>query len=231
MIWNEELQKEIPEGFEIKSLGEIFDLNFGGDLGKETLNGNYTQKVYCVRGADIPDVKFGNIIKMPMRFILPKNLISKQLKHNDLVVEISGGSLTQSTGRILDISKEFLNRFDIPLICSNFCKVIRSKNIYNNIFIYYYWQYMYDKKVFFSYENGTTGIKNLDLASITKKEKIVIPPTTLKQYINFNIFCEKKNKIIFNNALQNQRLAELRDTLLPRLMSGELDVSALKYKI
>lgn len=29
------------------------------------------------------------------------------------------------------------------------------------------------------------------------------------------------------NCLENKRLAELRDTLLPRLMSGELDVSAL----
>ena len=29
------------------------------------------------------------------------------------------------------------------------------------------------------------------------------------------------------NLLENDKLAELRDTLLPRLMSGELDVSAL----
>ena len=30
---------------------------------------------------------------------------------------------------------------------------------------------------------------------------------------------------IVNNSLQNKRLAVLRDTLLPKLMSGELDVS------
>ena len=30
---------------------------------------------------------------------------------------------------------------------------------------------------------------------------------------------------IVNNRLQNKRLAVLRDTLLPKLMSGELDVS------
>jgi type I restriction enzyme S subunit len=30
---------------------------------------------------------------------------------------------------------------------------------------------------------------------------------------------------ILNNQLENDALAEMRDTLLPRLMSGELDVS------
>lgn len=32
-------------------------------------------------------------------------------------------------------------------------------------------------------------------------------------------------EIIINNQLENQRLAQLRDTLLPKLMSGEIDVS------
>ena len=32
---------------------------------------------------------------------------------------------------------------------------------------------------------------------------------------------------IVNNRLQNKRLAVLRDTLLPKLMSGELDVSKI----
>ena len=34
-------------------------------------------------------------------------------------------------------------------------------------------------------------------------------------------------EIIINNQLENQRLAQLRDTLLPKLMSGELDVSKI----
>ena len=35
-------------------------------------------------------------------------------------------------------------------------------------------------------------------------------------------------KQIVNNRLQNKRLAVLRDTLLPKLMSGELDVSDIE---
>ena len=35
-------------------------------------------------------------------------------------------------------------------------------------------------------------------------------------------------EIIINNQLENQRLAQLRDTLLPKLMAGELDVSNIE---
>ena len=35
-------------------------------------------------------------------------------------------------------------------------------------------------------------------------------------------------EIIINNQLENQRLAQLRDTLLPKLMSSELDVSNIE---
>ncbi len=33
---------------------------------------------------------------------------------------------------------------------------------------------------------------------------------------------------ILANKSENQRLADLRDTLLPKLMNGEIDVSAVK---
>jgi len=34
--------------------------------------------------------------------------------------------------------------------------------------------------------------------------------------------------MIYNNMIENLRLAQLRDSLLPKLMSGELDVSAIQ---
>ena len=34
--------------------------------------------------------------------------------------------------------------------------------------------------------------------------------------------------LIASNELENYRLAELRDSLLPKLMSGEIDVSNIK---
>ena len=204
------------------TFSELINLTLNGDWGKETPTGNNTEKVYCIRGADIPEVKAGNKGKMPTRYILPKNFVTKQLTAGDIVVEISGGSPTQSTGRCTAITQSLLDRYDSGMICTNFCKAIKPKEGYS-LFIYYYWQYLYSKGVFFSYENGTTGIKNLDFSGFIETETILIPPADT--VVVFDDYCKSIFNQVFTNGKQNEHLAVLRDTLLPALMSGELDVS------
>ena len=204
------------------TFSDIIDTMIAGDWGKDSPAGNNTEMVYCIRGADIPDVKIGNKGKMPTRFILPKNYAAKHLVAGDVVVEISGGSPTQSTGRIASISQSLLDRYDKGMVCTNFCKALKPKMGYS-MFVYYYWQYLYDKNFFFSYENGTTGIKNLDISGFIETEPIVLPPKEL--IVKFDAFCNSIFDIIFANGLQNEQLANIRDALLPKLMSGELDVS------
>lgn len=186
--------------------------------------GNNTEKVYCVRGADIPEVKIGNKGKMPTRYILPKNYSTKKLTEGDIVVEISGGSPTQSTGRCTAISESLLTRYDSGMVCTNFCKALKPIDGYS-MFIYYYWQYLYDKGVFFSYENGTTGIKNLDISGFLETEPIVIP--SLDKLKAFDEYCHSVFDQIFANGKQSEQLSLLRDTLRSKLMSGELNVSEI----
>lgn len=216
-----------PESAKWKQ-GTFSDLvisTLGGDWGKEDKEGNYTEQVYCVRGADIPEVKEGNKGKMPTRFILPKNYAAKQLVAGDIVVEISGGSPTQSTGRVASISQSLLDRYDKGMVCTNFCRAIKPKDGYS-MFIYYYWQYLYERGIFFLYENGTTGIKNLDIKGFLENEEIIIPPKDLVD--KFDALCQTIFNEIFKNGISTEKLAETRDTLLPRLMSGKLDVSELE---
>lgn len=204
------------------TFSELIKSILNGDWGKEAPTGNNTEKVYCIRGADIPEVKSGNKGKMPTRYILPKNFATKQLMAGDIVVEISGGSPTQSTGRCTAITQSLLDRYDSGMVCTNFCKAMKPKDGYS-LFIYYYWQYLYGKGVFFSYENGTTGIKNLDFSGFIETEPILIPP--VDKIVVFDDYCKSIFSQIFTNGKQNEHLAMLRDTLLPKLMSGELDVS------
>ena len=215
---------ENPENNEWSTgtFSELIKTTLNGDWGKEAPTGNNTEKVYCIRGADIPEVKAGNKGKMPTRYILPKNFVKKQLTAGDIVVEISGGSPTQSTGRCTAITQSLLDRYDSGMVCTNFCKAMKPKEGYS-LFIYYYWQYLYGKGVFFSYENGTTGIKNLDFSGFIETETILIPP--VDKVIAFDDYCKSIFNQIFANGKQNEHLAVLRDTLLPKLMSGELDVS------
>ena len=204
------------------TFSELIQSTLRGDWGKELPTNNNIKKVYCIRGADIPEVKSGNKGKMPIRYILPKNYTNKKLTAGDIVVEISGGSPTQSTGRCTAISESLLNRYDSGMVCTNFCRALKPIDGYS-MFIYYYWQYLYDKGIFFSYENGTTGIKNLDISGFLETELIVIPPIFEVQ--KFDKYCHAIFDQIFANGKQSEVLSQIRDALFPKLMSGELDVS------
>ena len=214
----------IPEGWKVGRFNNIIESTLSGDWGKERQEGNYIKKVFCLRGADIPDVKTGNKGYMPIRFILEKNFATKALTAGNLVIEISGGSPTQSTGRICRISHGLLTKYNNSIVCTNFCKAIRPMVGYSS-FMYYMWEKLYNEGVMFSYENGTTGIKNLDINGLTQKEPIIIPP--IEVALNFEKYVDIYYNKIQKNGIESEQLSHLRDTLLPRLMSGELNVNTI----
>lgn len=204
------------------TFSNLIEKTISGDWGKDSPSGSNTEMVYCIRGADIPEVRAGNKGKMPTRYILPKNYAAKQLVDGDIVVEISGGSPTQSTGRAAAVSDALLARYDKGMVCTNFCKALKPRAGYS-MYVYYYWQYLYDRNIFFSYENGTTGIKNLDINGFIETEPITIAPEDLVE--KFDAVCQTVFSKIYANGMENEQLALVRDTLLPKLMSGEIDVS------
>ncbi|MDV5106222.1 restriction endonuclease subunit S [Clostridium perfringens] len=212
----------IPKGFKIGFLRDYVDNILGGDWGKENEQGNYKKEVFCLRGVDIPEVRIGKKGSLPKRYILEKNYNNKKLSSGDLVVEISGGSPTQSTGRISYINNDILLRYEIGLVCTNFCRAITLKNKKAMEYFYFCWDRIYNLGVFFQFENGTTGIKNLDVNTFLDKFKIVKPNIDLIEKFK-GIVCDF-NKTIQQNGIENERLEKLRDNLLPKLMSGEIRV-------
>lgn len=228
MVWNKELKREIPERWEVKAMDYWIEKDKNGDWGKEEIEGNYDLRVSCIRGADINGLNGNGELKSPLRFILDKNK-HKILEPGDLVIEISGGSPTQSTGRLGYIINETLERFNEPIICSNFCKAITLKEESNQFNFIYEWKRLYDAGIFFSYEGKTSGIKNFLFESFVSKHKIVIPPEELTEK-----FYEKVLPIhskIQKNLIQNQELSSLRDWLLPMLMNGQVTVAEAEERV
>lgn len=221
MVYNPELKREIPEGWGVTTFSSWISDNKTGDWGKETSQGNYTLEVDCIRGADINGLSGNGKTDMPTRFILEKNK-NKLLTDFDIVIEISGGSPTQSTGRIVGISENVLNRFDLPLICSNFCKAVSLKEqetFYNFV---YEWKNLYDNGVLFSWEGKTSGIKNLLFDSFVTNYHIAQPPIDLiEQFFDYASSVDRKIQLLLK---QNQELTQLRDWLLPMLMNGQVKV-------
>ena len=209
----------IPEGWHVGHIIELISDTYNGDWGKEEEMGTFVKKVSCIRGADIPSIRVGNSGKMPVRFIQEKHFQSKFLMDDDIVVEISGGSPTQSTGRFCRITDELVKRYDNSLICTNFCKALRPK-AGCSLYISYLWNDLYDRGIMFSYENGTTGIKNLDLAGLVSGESVIIPDQKSIQAFS-NIVSSLNRQVLFNGH-ENEKLANQRDTILPKLMSGDV---------
>ncbi|MDD2487830.1 MAG: hypothetical protein PHD62_00005, partial [Bacteroidales bacterium] len=221
MVYNSELKREIPKGWEIKTLAKWINKDKSGDWGKETEEGNYQLKVSCVRGADLNGLNGNGELKPPTRFILENNS-SKLLENHDLIVEISGGSPTQSTGRLAFITDETLHRFHNPLICSNFCKALTLKNekyLYNFVYL---WNRIYDNGILFGWEGKTSGIKNLLFDSFVTNHKEVYPNSEIVK--KFYDFAKPLHSQKQKNLMQNQQLSGLRDWLLPMLMNGQVTV-------
>lgn len=213
---------EIPEGWKIGHFSHFCKKPIAGDWGKEQKQGNYVKPVRVIRGADINDYSKGGKGKSPIRFILQKNFDNKKLISGDIIVEISGGSPTQSTGRTLLINNKVLKNSEYELVCTNFCKVIRPLDEKFGEWLAYYFNYLYFRDVFFNYENGTTGIKNLDYKSIMNTMKIIAPSTQILN--NFHNLISKYKINIQYLGMENDYLTQLRDTLLPKLMSGEIEI-------
>ena len=212
----------IPKGWKVGKYDEMIQETILGDWGKEKTEGNYTHKVACIRGCDFQDIKNGLRGDTPERFILEKNYQKKHFKDKDILVEISGGTATVSTGRVCPVSQQLIDKFENDIVCTNFCRLIRPKSEYGT-YLYYSWLYKYNNKVMFSYENGTSGIKNFRIKDFTALEPVVIPP--VEEIFKFQIITDKILQQMQSSGIESQNLASLRDTLLPKLMSGELQIN------
>ena len=215
----------IPKGWRVGRYDEIIESTISGDWGKESPEGNYTHKVACIRGCDFQDIKNGLRGKTPERYILEKNFQTKHFKDKDVLVEISGGTATVSTGRVCPVSQLLIDKFNEDIVCTNFCRLVRPKPSYG-AYLYYSWLYKFNNKVMFGYENGTSGIKNFRIKDFTSLEPIVIPSESSLQL--FQSMIDKLQMKLQMNGSESQKLASLRDTLLPKLMSGELKVNEIE---
>lgn len=219
MVWNEELKREIPEDFLVDNLSSIILNSKNGDWGNESYQSSDDIKIRCFRGADFPSIVSDYHVTAPIRFI-SKQHEDRILTDGDLVIEISGGSPVQSTGRIGYINKKFLDRNNSLMTCSNFCKAITLVNKEYQYWYYQTWKKYYDFGVFFNYEGKTTGIKNLMFDEFTQSVKVAIPPNTLlcKYHKIVSTLYDKIQHLL----IENQELASLRDFLLPMLMNGQV---------
>jgi type I restriction enzyme, S subunit len=213
---------EIPSGWGTTCLDELTSFVIGGDWGKDAWSETEQAKVLCLRGADIPSLQAFAMGKPPTRFLKESSCEKRTLVDGDIVLEISGGSTDQSTGRPVLISSELIKRAETTLTCSNFCRLIRFDDLRWSSNVYYLMLSLYQSGEMFQYETGTTGIKNFGYKYFAGGRFFPKPPSTLLDLFH----CQVKSlrSSCHRRGEESDLLSKTRDALLPKLISGEIRI-------
>ena len=110
-----------------------------------------------------------------------------------------------------------------PIVFSNFCRLLRVKEEYT-YFVYCYFRYLHKQGEFFNLENGSSGIHNLNYKAALYDDLGWPVPTDRKWVIEFGEKVKPYFDKINTNKKQIISLSAQCDTMLPRLMSGEVRV-------
>lgn len=119
----------------------------------------------------------------------------------------------------------------VELWCGGICglnqhlfKVTSSK--YDKWFYYAWTKHHLDRFVAIAADKATTmgHIKRDELA----KAEVLIP--NKKDYERIGALLQPIYEMIISNRIENKKLAATRDTLLPKLMKGEIDMSEVDYE-
>lgn len=197
MVWNPELKREIPEGWEVKTLSDIANITMGQSPPGESYNENKVGTIFYQGSTDFGK-RFPTIRKYttePTRFA----------RKNDILMSVRAPVGT------MNISKEYccIGRGLAALNSKNDCMP-------------YLFGVMLNLKQIFDRRNtdGTTfgAITKDDLFSI----KVISPPESLIS--SFDKIVGPMFSQQNTNEYQNIELAELRDWLLPMLMNGQVRV-------
>lgn len=182
-------------------LADIIDVFIAGDWGNENPSEETPNAVYCVRGADIVPISIGEFGDIPLRYVSDKSFEEKTLRAGDMIIEKSGGSPTQSTGRISYVSEALITEKG-TVVCTNFCVAFRVKTGWNPYFVYQYWNHIYNNNIFFNFEGKTSGLKNLQLDNALKA--IEIPDYTLEQQNRIaETLLKIEQKMVLNRQLNH----------------------------
>ncbi len=215
-----------PEGWSEFRLGELIDYHIGGGWGVEIKNDKYSVPAFVIRGTDINNLKLGSKEKVPYRWHTVSNLNSRKLQHGDIVFEVSGGSSYEGVAKTLLITNNLINQFNGSVMCASFCKLMRPKSVDYSFPLILFFKYLRKSKATEIFEKrSASNIVNYNWEAFLKFQTVKMPKSSLLN--KFNAKVKPLLILIYCLGEQNHLLKEARDILLPRLMTGMIDVDAI----
>jgi type I restriction enzyme S subunit len=205
----------IPAGWKVGSLGAFLNVELGGDWGEDNQFEESIQ-VVTLRGVDLEHLRSQGSATAPRRWIKHASLAKRRLRGNDILIATSGAG---PCGRALWVSPYLEPAFDLPVVYSNFCKRLSAKSSAYAAYFDRVLFGMHQTDEIWEYVNGTS-IPNLEIHSLLSGKCTVVPPhSVLERFVNFLSPIYQRLY-----STESRILTVIRDSLLPRLLSGELRV-------
>lgn len=220
----------VPEGWEVIRFSNLLDSFLGGDWGQETPTEKEDYPVKVIRGTDFKDVELGNELRTPTRYITGTSATKRKLRDGDVIVENSVNATSRCVGSSLLITQESLAQIGTDVICASFCKNFRPQNSRLGVLIDLHLKYLYhENKMPFYQVVATNGIGNFQASRFVESEALVLPKNQdFQDYLLDSLW--DLHSLKFTLAAKNAYLRRTRDLLLPRLISGEVEVAALEIE-
>jgi len=195
-VYNEELGREIPKGWEIKRLGEEFDLIKGKKCHLHDTNFEDFNPYLLIETFKTGKIEFWTSEKEP------------QVSESDIVLVADG----ESSGKIFRYQKGVLGSTLLALKLKKENNIELKNLVYLNLKLY--------EDEIMSHRTGS-AIPHLD-KDFLKSFYILIPPFPILQ--KFHSIVEPLFQKIILNQKEIMALRKVRDTLLPLLVFGKLRI-------
>ncbi len=206
LVWNETIKREIPVDWEVKPLFDAMSVQYGFPFDTSYFTDDVTAK---------PLVRIRDILENTVSAYTNENVDDKyQLKSKDLLIGMDGNFhlnfwdrdgayLNQRSVRIRSYNDSEISNFQAYFELSPYIKA-KEKNI----------------------SRTTVGhLSDKDL-----KRLFLVSPIKTSNFNPKETFDNILSKIVWNR-IENQRLSELRDWLLPMLMNGQIKIGEVKEEL
>lgn len=208
----------IPQDFSVVKVGSlkmlVTDYVANGSFASLKENVTLYQEpnyAYFIRNTDLKSGSYNVFVDQHSYEFLSKSILY-------------GGEIIISN--VGDVGSVFLcPKLDGPMTLGNNIIMLRPENDSLRYYLYIWFKYLHGQAIIQGIKGGSAQPKfnKTDF----KNTSILLPPDDLLS--RFHDTVSPMFEMISQNQSANKRLSTLRDTLLPLLMSGELDVSSLDF--
>ncbi len=205
----------IPKGWSRVKFGDLLIDVIGGDWGSDLPNAIESERVAIVRGTDLPELSINIPNKIPIRYTTSRKISSRLIEPGDIIIEVSGGSKDQPTGRSLYFTESMLRQFNIPVVPASFCRRLRPRTIKHGLLLACHLNEIYRQGKTWEYQVQSTGISNFQTKHFLESEMVVVPTDDV-----IDRFFEIVQPMLQRSGLSEiQELTRLKNSILSKLIT------------